>query len=301
MRTIDRRKFLSYCIGSAAVLGLDRTVLGKLQAACAAGPETLPTVIWLAGANCTGCTVSLANLFSTTGPADIGDLLLNTIGLAYHPNLMGAAGDLAVQTLNQASSGSYVLAVEGGIPTAFGGNACVLWSENGHEVTAVEAVNRLAPGAAAVLAIGTCASFGGIPGGAPNPTNVVTLRTLAGSRVINIPGCPTHPDWVVWTIAQLLAGTPPALDGQGRPRALFGETVHDRCPYREAQDATTFGQFGRCLEELGCKGPDTRADCPDRRWNGGTNWCAEAGALCLGCTENGFPDSFSPFYGGGDD
>lgn len=296
MRTIDRRKFLGYCIGSAAALGLDQTVLGALRKAWAEDQTTLPTVVWLAASNCTGCTVSLANLFADNSPKDIGDLLLNTIGLAYHPNLMGAAGSLAVQTLEEATDGSYVLAVEGGIPTAFDGNACMVWSEAGHEVTALEAVNRLAPGADAVLAIGTCASFGGIPGGSPNPTGIVGLSSLAGSGVINIPGCPTHPDWVVWTIAQLLAGSPPELDSQGRPRDLFLSSVHQQCPYRQANDAPTFGLHGMCLEDLGCKGRQTKSSCPTRGWNSGTSWCAEVGSPCLGCTEDGFPDAFSPFY-----
>ncbi len=208
---IGRRRFLKYCVGSAAALSLPMSVLGKLEEALAAGTE-LPKVIWINGANCTGCTVSLANLFSSTGPADIADLLLNTISLEYHTTLMGAAGDLAVQQLKQAAEGSYVLVVDGGIPTAFGGHSCLLWTDQGQEVTAMEAVQTLAPNAAAVLSVGTCASYGGIPAGGPNPTGIVSVSELIGSPTINIPGCPTHPDWVVWTIASLLAGEMPSLD-----------------------------------------------------------------------------------------
>ncbi len=217
---IGRREFLKYCIGSAAALGLPLSALGNLEKAFAAG--TLPTVVWLNGANCTGCTVSLANLFSSKAPTDIADLLVNTIDLAFHPNLMGAAGDLAVDNLIQATSGDFILAVDGGIPTAFGGSACMVWTENGKEVTALEAVQTLAPKAKAVLCIGTCASFGGIPAGNPNPTGIKSVRDASGRSTINIPGCPTHPDWIVWTVAQLLSGATVALDSFGRPATLFG-------------------------------------------------------------------------------
>ena len=293
---IGRREFLKYCIGSAAALGLDLTVLGKLEKALAASG---PAVIWLNAANCTGCTVSLANRFSNTGPAtDVGDLLINVINLSFHPNLMGAAGDQALEQLDYAvNNGGYVLAVDGGIPTLFGGRTCYVWT-NSHEVTALEAVQNLAEGAIAVLGIGTCASFGGIPAGGPNPTRIESLSSATGQPTINIPGCPTHPDWVVWTVAQLLAGNTPSLDSSGRPRELFSRNVHANCPRRGRGKARTFGEEGDCLMRLGCKGPRTQGDCPSRKWNSGTNWCIGANAICLGCTESGFPDAFAPFYRG---
>ncbi|MBC8419183.1 MAG: hydrogenase small subunit [Desulfobacteraceae bacterium] len=297
MKEVSRRDFLKYCIGSAAALGLNLTVLGKLEQALAAGGNA-PPVIWLNGANCTGCTVSLANLFSTQGPTDVADLLVNTIDLAFHPNLMGAAGDLAVAQLKNATEGPFILAVDGGIPTAFGGRTCMLWTEGGREITALEAVKELAPKAAVVLSIGTCASFGGVPAGAPNPTGVQSIGRITGVPTINIPGCPTHPDWVVGTIAQLLAGEFPSLDSDGRPKVYFKRKIHDRCPRKEEDKAKTFGVDVRCLKELGCKGPETKADCYSRLWNSGTNWCIGANAICIGCTEKGFPDEFSRFYKG---
>jgi hydrogenase small subunit len=297
MKGVNRRDFLKYCMGSAAALGLNLSVLGKLEKALAAGGG--PPIIWLNGSNCTGCTVSLANLFSNSaGTSNVADLLINTINLAFHPNLMGAAGDLAVAQLRSATEVGFVLAVDGGVPTAFGGRTCMLWTEDGREVTALEAIQELAPKATAVLAIGTCASFGGIPAGDPNPTEVRSVSQISGVSTINIPGCPSHPDWVVGTIAQLLAGESPSLDSDRRPKAYFGRNLHDRCPRRERDEADTFGINNRCLKELGCKGPETRADCYSRNWNNGTNWCIGANAICIGCTEKGFPDSFSPFYSG---
>ncbi len=271
------------------------STIGALERALATGGG--PPVVWLAAANCTGCTVSLANRFSSSAPArDVGDLLINTIHLAYHPNLMGAAGESAVDVLRDATTGDFILAVEGGIPTAFDGHACILWSENGRDVTAMEAVMQLAPRAKAVLSIGTCSSYGGIPSANPNPTGVKSVAALTGVKTINIPGCPSHPDWIVWTIAQLLANKIPSLDSTGRPKTLFATTIHDKCSRRGKEWALSPGEEGKCLRGLGCKGPNTRADCATRLWNSGNNWCVGANSLCLGCTETGFPDRFSPFY-----
>lgn len=292
---IHRRQFLKYCIGSATALGLPLTVVGKLEKAFADESMPLPKVIWLNGANCTGCTVSLANRFSDQGPKDIADLLTGYIDLAFHPNLMGAAGDLAVQCLKEAASDSYILAVDGGIPTVFNGHTCTLWTENGKDITAKAAVQLLAPNAAAILSIGTCASFGGIPAADPNPTGIASVSKITGKTTINIPGCPAHPDWIVWTVASLLAGEIPELDDKGRPRALFNEEIHKKCPRKGTGEAKIFGEE-TCLKELGCKGPRTKADCHIRKWNNSTNWCIGANAICLGCTEDGFPDKFSPFY-----
>lgn len=293
---IHRRQFLKYCVSSAAAMGLPMTVLGKLEQALAEG-TALPKVIWLNAANCTGCTVSLSNLFSNSdGSRDIADLLLHTIDLVFHPTLMAAAGDLAVQQLNTTAQGSYILAVEGGIPTAFNGATCMLWSENGQEVTAMEAVRRLAPNAAAVLSIGTCASYGGIPAAGSNPTGIVSVGQFTGQNTVNMPGCPAHPDWIVWTIAHLLTGEMPSLDERNRPTALYGTEVHKTCPRKEQDEIKTFGTTQGCLKALGCRGPETHSDCPSRKWNSGTNWCIDAGAICIGCTHDEFPDKFSPFY-----
>lgn len=297
---IKRRDFLRYCITSAAALGLPLGVVDRLSKAYAAGGADLPKVIWLNAANCSGCTVSLANLIdgSGQGPADVADLLVNAIDLMFHPVLMGAAGDSAVQSLKTAAAGNFILVVEGGIPTAFGGHACMLWSEGGQEITAQEAVLTLAAKAQAVLSVGTCSSFGGIPAGGANNTGIKSVGELTGRPVINIPGCPTHPDWIVSVVALLLAGVSPRLDQSGRPLTLFpGEAglIHKNCPYKETDEVSTFATPG-CLKALGCKGPVTQADCFKRKWNNGTQWCIGANALCIGCTEKGFPDQFLPFY-----
>ena len=288
---ISRKEFLKYCISSAVVLGLDQSMLGKLSKAMA---NTGPNVLWLTGSSCTGCTVSLANLVSTTAPVDVADLLINVINLDYHVNLMGAAGDQAVQNLRNVAAGSYILVVEGGIPSAFNGNACILWNENGTNVTALAAVKDLASHSIANIAVGTCASFGGTAAAAPNPTGVTSFSKAIGKSVINIPGCPTHPDWVVSVIAQLLTGTAPALDSNGRPTNLFRNTVHDQCPRQDNNRATQFGVASQCLRSLGCKGPNTTADCPNRLWNNKVSTCINANAQCIGCADPTWPQG--PLY-----
>jgi hydrogenase small subunit len=292
---ISRRDFLKFLGASAATLGLSGTDLGRLQKVLAnpAGPS----VIWLQGAGCTGCSESFLNRISasTSEPKTAADVLINSVNLMYHPNLMALAGEDAVDQAEAAyNKGGYVLAVEGGIPTAFGGNTCWAWSVSRtdgtfQDVTFQKAVQDLAGKAAAILCIGTCASWGGIPAAPPNPTGIKGVKAATGKNTINIAGCPPHPDWIVWAVVQILLGQPIALDAHGRPTYLFGRTVHDRCPREDRDEARTFGVDNRCLEELGCRGPRTRGNCPTQLWNNQTNWCVDANALCIGCTDPQFP------------
>jgi hydrogenase small subunit len=294
---ISRRDFLKFCGFSAAALGLSATDLVQLKGVLAnpAGP----TVIWLQGSGCTGCSVSFLNRISTSTPLTAAEVLISSINLTYHPNLMALAGDSAVAQVEKGyNAGGYLLAVEGGVPTKFGGNTCWAWSYNGKEVTFQQAVLNLSSRAAAVLCVGTCAAFGGIPAGPPNPTGVKSVRAIAGKATINIAGCPPHPDWIVYVVAQLLLRNSIALDSFGRPKDLFGYTVHDNC-WRNYNFSTnraqSFGVDNLCLRDLGCRGPETIANCPLSSWNGGTNWCIDANAPCLGCTSSNFPGP-SPFY-----
>ncbi|UFS71886.1 hydrogenase small subunit [Geomonas sp. RF6] len=290
---ISRRDFMKYCTASAAALGL-HSALGPLSQALAA--TSGPPVIWLKAAGCSGCTVSLSNRISSSAPVDVADLLINTIDLVYHPTLMGAAGELAVQQLRNAEAGSFILVVEGGIPTLYNGKTCVVWTQNGVETTALAAVKELGAKAKKVVCVGTCASYGGVCGAAPNPTLINGVKAATGLSTVNIPGCPSHPDWIVQTLAQLLAGTTITLDTNGRPTSIYGSTVHSKCPRRDKAWATSLSQTGLCMGNLGCKGRNTRSDCPTRKWNNGVNWCVNSDSLCQGCTEPGFPDKFAPLF-----
>jgi len=285
---ITRRDFLKLCGVSAAALGLSTTDLGLLEQVIAnpAGP----TVIWLQGAGCTGCSESFLNRISPSAPETAADVLIDSINLIYHPTLMATAGQSAVDIAKQArTAGGYILAIEGGVPTKFAGNTCRAWNDNGKDVTFQQAVLDYSANAAMILFIGTFASWGGLAAATPNPTGIKSVGALTLKSTINIAGCPPHPDWMVWAIAQLLLGKSIALDSYGRPKALFSRTVHDQCPRRESEEASTFGQDLRCLEELGCWGPDTIDNCPVQLWNNGANWCCDANALCIGCTHPQFP------------
>ena len=273
--------------------------------------EELP-VIWLQGAGCTGCSVSVLNSVSPSIKNVLVDEVIpgKHINLRFHPTVMAGAGEAAIEVLQetqQQKKGGYVLVMEGAIPTAKGGIYGVMGEENGRPVTIVSRLESLGSNALAIIALGTCASFGGIPAATPNPTQCLSVEeVLKAARiaipVINVSGCPPHPDWFVGTLASiLLFGLPkPAdLDEHRRPKAFYGTLIHENCPRRAYYDE---GKFAKklsdpgCLYELGCKGPVTYADCPTRLWNHGVNWCIGSGGLCHGCVEPAFPDLVSPIY-----
>jgi hydrogenase small subunit len=288
--SVSRRELLKASSALAAALGLRAIGADKVFAA---GGD--PPVVWLQAQGCTGCSISLLNSL-TAGASE--DLLREKIDLKFHPTLMAAAGPNAVAAATAArDAGGYVLVVEGAIPTGAEGHYCYLWPGT----TALEGVRAFAAKAKHVVAVGTCAAFGGISGSVPaggvNPTGAKGVSAvLGGTTVVNVSGCPPHPDWIVLTIASLLRGAVPARDASGRPRACYPDTVHEQCPYErgEAEDY--------CLEDYGCKGPVTYSNCPVLKWNSptpgakGVNWCMGAGSPCQGCTQPNFPDGMLPFH-----
>ena len=268
--------------------------------------------IWIAGASCSGCSVSLLNSVSPT----IKNILIDPVipgrhvNLRFHATIMAGQGEPVLRVMLETAEvkrGEYLLLVEGAIPTADDGLYCTIGELEGKHLTMKEAVLELAEGAMAVISVGTCASFGGIPSGSPNPSGAKSVREVLeegglSKPLINVPGCPPHPDWLVGTIAMLLIKgipSPDELDAALRPKAFFGKLIHDNCPRRAYFDT---GQFARhpgepgCLYELGCKGPVTYADCPLRMWNNGVNWCIGAGSPCIGCVEPTFPDRLQPIF-----
>ena len=165
----------------------------------------------------------------------------------------------------------------------------------------LERLKEIGKGAAAIIAVGTCASCGGIPKANPNPTGAVSVSDIIKDKpIVNIPGCPPIPVVMTGVLAHYLTfGNLPELDAKGRPKAFFGETIHDRCYRRPFYDqgkfAKTFDDEGArrgwCLFELGCKGPVTYNACATAKWNGGTSWPVESGHGCLGCSEPDFWDA----------
>lgn len=268
-------------------------------------------LIWLQGQECTGCTISM---LQADFPG-LTDLLLGTIPLVkvnveYHPTIMLAWGNRALELIKKPPE-KFILIVEGAIPTKDNGVHCLMGEIEGKPITLLEYIKNLAPRALATIAVGTCASFGGIPKGSPNPTAAKGVMDILGREyrsklnlpVINIPGCPPHPDWITGTLTNLILfikgkAQPPSLDEYNRPLMFFGKSVHESCPragyFSEGEFARKFGRR-ECLLLLGCKGPDTRGDCPERKWNGRVSACPLSGSVCIGCTDPEFPDVMSPF------
>ncbi len=270
-------------------------------------------VIWLQCATCTGCSVSVLNSVSPSIKNLLVDEVLpgKHVNLRFHATVMAGAGDAIIEEMEatyRREKGKYILVVEGAIPTAGNGaDYGTIGEEDGKGVSMSSRVESLGRDALAVVALGTCAAFGGIAAGTPNPAGCISVRDLFKRRnistpLVNVPGCPPHPDWFVGTLtAVLLLGlpTPESLDEHGRPKTFYGRLIHENCPRRayfeEGKFAKAFGEPG-CLNELGCKGPVTYADCPIRLWNHGVNWCIGSGSPCIGCVEPGFPDLLAPFY-----
>ena len=293
---MTRRSFLAFSARLTALMGLGAHAIPAMA-------ETLERIVrgraparWLQGQCCSGCSISLLN----SEPLGPDQLLTRHLALAFHQTLSGATGHQAVETVNRAiDKGGYILIAEGSVPAGMP-RACMFGEE-----TYPEQFARAARAAKAVVAVGTCATAGGIPAAESNATGALSVPAFLdreGIKVprILIPGCPAHPDWIVGTLAHVLQFGLPPLDELGRPKAFFSKLIHDQCPrfadYERENFAKSFGDDG-CLFRLGCAGPLTKADCNLRQWNGGTNTCIKAGAPCVGCAWEGFAAKRDfPFY-----
>jgi hydrogenase small subunit len=290
---VSRRQFLEFCASLmvAAPAGLALTSKARAsEVARAVAQARRPSVIWLHFQDCTGCTETLLR----TSKPDLAELILQLISLDYCETLMAAAGKQAEEALHtamQENAGKYVLVVEGSIPRKENGIYMKLAGK-----PAVQVLDEVAKQAAAIIAIGSCASWGGIPSADPNPTGAVGVDALIKDKpIINIPGCPPNPYTLLGTVLQYAtAGTLPALDELKRPKFAYDRHIHDHCPRRPHFDAGRFAlQFGDaghrqgwCLYKLGCKGPQTHAGCSTRHFNEIPDvWPIGIGAPCVGCTE----------------
>ena len=290
-RGVSRRGFLKYCATTASLLALPPTMVPRI--ANALQQARRPSVIWLSFQECTGCTESLTRSSSPT----VEGLIFDSISLDYHHTLQAASGEAAEAARHAAmeeNMGNYLLLVDGSIPLGNPGYSTIAGISN------YDMLMETVEGAAAVIAIGSCAAFGGIPGAYPNPTGAVPVSELVTDKpVINVPGCPPIPMVITAVLAQFLTfGQLPELDHLGRPLAFFGQTIHDRCYrrpfYEQGKFAETFDDEGArkgwCLFRLGCKGPITYNACATMKWNSGTSFPIESGHPCLGCSEPAFWD-----------
>jgi hydrogenase small subunit len=282
-----------------------------------------PTVhlLWInAGLSCDGDSVALT---AATQPS-IEEIVLGALpglpNVAVHwPLIDYDTGEPFIEWFWKGIRGEidpFVLVVEGSIPNeaikkegywaAFGNDPAT-----GQPMTTSEWLDRLAPRAWAIVAAGTCACYGGIHAMAGNPTGAMGVadhlgwdfRAKSGAPIVNVPGCPTHPDNLSETLLYLLyqaAGAAPMipLDNELRPTWLFGNTVHegcDRAGYYEQGDFATTYDSPKCIVKLGCWGPVVKCNVPKRGWINGIGGCPNVGGICIGCTMPGFPDKFMPF------
>jgi len=294
---IDRREFLQFCAATATTLGLPTGA----EAAIAKAVEKAkrPSVIWLHFQECTGCSESLLRAEHPT----LEKLILDVISLDYHETLMAAAGhqaEAARKAAMKANKGKYILVVEGAIPTKQNGIYCKI---GGH--TAIDLLKECAADAAAVIAIGSCASWGGMPSTLPSiagadssPTGSSGVAEVLGKPVVTIPGCPPNPyNFLATAVHFLTFGKLPDIDQLGRPKIAYGRIIHEHCERRAHFDAGRFAlafgdeghRKGYCLYKLGCKGPETYANCSTIGFGdvGESNWPVACGHPCIGCSEKG--------------
>jgi len=318
---VSRRNFIQLCgmLMVSAPVGLALTSKNSvLQVADIVGKARRASVIWLHFQDCTGCTETLLR----TSAPDAAHLILDIISLDYHETLMAASGAQAEAALRQAvedNVNKYVLVVEGAIPAKDDGIYLELGGRPG-----VQVIREVASKAAAVIAMGSCASWGGVPSADPNPTGAVGVDcVISGRPIVNLPGCPPNPYNLLAVVLEYVTmGRLPALDEFKRPKFAYDRVIHENCPRRGHFDAgrfaAAFGDEGHrkgwCLYKLGCKGPVTHAACSTRHFNEVPGvWPIGTGAPCLGCTEKGVvwrmgtfetvpihlatpPDTYPPIY-----
>ncbi len=313
---VSRRDFVKLCGLLAGTLGLNTVPLLKasglpssvsegsnpadMVASALASKPRLP-VLWLEFQDCAGCSEALTRSHSPT----LIDLVLRKISVEYHETLSAASGfqlEANKAEIMRKYAGKYLLVVEGAVPLGLNGDYCTIGGRSAKDL-----LLEAAQGAAAVIATGNCATFGGIPKAKPNPTNARGVREIITDKpVVNISGCPAIPEVFTGTLAHfLIFGSLPELDDLHRPMTFYGNTIHDRCLRRPFYEAGKFAlsfddegaRKGWCLYKLGCKGPTTYNACASMKWDAGLSFPIQSGHPCLGCSEPDFWDG-GGFYQG---
>jgi hydrogenase small subunit len=284
---LTRKEFIQACVMATAAMGLPHSKVMEVVEA-AENKDTRPSVIWLHFQECTGDSESLLRATHPT----LSKLILDLVSLDYHETLMSAAGHQAEKNWHDAvKKGGYIVVVEGSIPTK-DPNFCKIAGK-----TALDMLKETAKGAAAIIAVGNCATYGGPQAAGPNPTGAKGVREIIKDKpIIDIPGCPINPYNFLSTVLYYLTWNKlPKLDNKGRPTFAFGKLIHEHCERRPHFDAGRFvrawgdegHQKGWCLFEMGCKGPVTYANCSTLRFNDAEVWPIGIGSPCAGCTEEG--------------
>ncbi|MDO8963081.1 MAG: hydrogenase small subunit [Coriobacteriia bacterium] len=292
-RGVTRRDFMKYCGSVAALLGMSEMYAPQIASAIESAKKLQPT-LWMAQGLCTGCTESMAQVDSP----DVPTIVLDLLSVNYWETVMAAAGKQAEENVKATiEAGGYVAIIEGSIMTAFEGNALRIAGKPG-----IDEVVKVCKSAVAVIAVGSCAVDGGWCAGEPNPGGATGVQKFLKDQgiavpVVNVPTCPVNPEWIVALVVDLLLvggldRIVKGLDDKGRPKLIFGSTIHDNCPRRghfeNGEFVENIGNAEQeakqwCLYKIGCKGPQTYTNCPSVRWNRRASWCVESGAPCIGC------------------
>jgi hydrogenase small subunit len=279
--------------------------------------------------SCDGCTVSM---MGASNPS-LEDLVAGSIPLLpkvilHHPMLAERSGGDFMEPFHRALGGTleapYIVVLEGSVPddqalppnggcySALGVGGFAIRRDSGQSDRMTDWLKALAPRAWACIAIGTCATFGGIPAAAGNITGSMSLmdylgagyRSSAGIPVLNVPGCAPVGDNFTEVVAAVLSAMQnvqplPEFDELGRPVWMFGETVHRHCPKAGYYEEGVFSEEpgdNQCLVEIGCWGPVVQCNIVERGAINHMGGCMVAGGPCIGCTMPGFPDKYAPFY-----
>jgi hydrogenase small subunit len=287
-RGMKRRDFMKLCVVMAATLAMPKTAHAQIEKALTTAKRT--PVVWLEFQDCAGCSES----FLRASRPSAAEIVLETLSVDYHETIMAAAGKQAEEAKAKTiQEGGYLLIVEGAIPTGEEGAYCCIGGRSAEDLLAEAAAN-----AVAVVAVGSCASFGGVPKASPNPTGAKGVMDLVTDKpVLNLPGCPVNVVNLTATVVHYLTfAALPAMDALHRPLFAYGALIHDNCERRGHFDRGEFvrswgdegHQNGWCLYQMGCKGPVTYHNCPTVRWNEGVNWPVGGGHGCIGCAEPDF-------------
>jgi hydrogenase small subunit len=298
-RGVSRREFMAFCGVMASALALPKSVGATIAAAIQKTQK--PVLVWLEFQDCAGNTES----FLRAGRPTVAEIVLDTLSVDYHETIMAAAGSQAEENLAKAvkdHKGKYIAVVEGSIPTGEDGAYCTIAGRS-----ALEIAREVCGGALATIAMGTCATFGGLPAAAPNPTGALGVADAVPGvkNLINLSACPANVENLTALIVYYLTfKNLPPMDSYHRPLFAYGKSIHDNCERRAHYDAGQYVEAwgddghrtGYCLYKMGCKGPVSFQNCPNVRWNSGTNWPIGCGHPCIGCSEPDFWDKMTPFY-----
>lgn len=276
----SRRDFLEFCSTLTAAMALP--VGFSSSVAEALEKKQKPYLVWLEFQDCAGDTESFLRAVKPTA----GNMILDILSVEYHETIMAAAGHRAQKSLADVvknQKGKYIAIVEGSIPMKDDGVYCCIGGRSAKDI-----VQEVCGNAMATIAVGTCATYGGLPAAEPNPTGAVGVsQAVPNIPVVNLPGCPVNVENITATVVHFLTfGSLPQLDSIGRPLFAYGKRIHDNCERRAHFDAGQYvrerGDYGHrngwCLYEMGCKGPETFKNCPTVKYN-----------ICLrqaGCSEH---------------